>query len=167
MKTQYDKTKIVYAIYPNANGFGFVFMNGPRNLLDFGIVRINPICNFKLLEKIQDSISYFKPTVVILLDPDGKSSRTGKRTRKLLEKISAFAQSENLQVAHISRDQIRDVFENFGVSTKFEISQWLLTEFKELETRRPKKRALWTSEDRNMGVFDALSLVLTWFYFYE
>lgn len=164
MKTQIDKPKIVYAIYPNANGFGFVFMNGPRNLLDFGIVRINPICNFKLLEKIQDSISYFKPTVVILLDPDGKSSRTGKRTRKLLEKISAFAQSENLEVAHISRDQIRDVFENFGVITKFEIAQWLLTEFKELDTRRPKKRRLWTSEDRNMGVFDTLSLALTWFY---
>lgn len=164
MKTQIDKPKIVYAIYPNANGFGFVFMNGPRNLLDFGIVRINPICNFKLLEKIQDSISYFKPTVVILLDPDGKSSRTGKRTRKLLEKISAFAQSENLEVAHISRDQIRDVFENFGVITKFEIAQWLLTEFKELDTRRPKKRRLWTSEDRNQTLFDSLSLALTWYY---
>ncbi len=164
MKTQYDKPKIVYAIYPNANGFGFVLMNGPRNLLDFGIVRINPICNFKLLEKIQDSVSYFKPTVVILLDPNGKSSRTGKRTRKLLDKISTFSKSENLEVAQISRDQIRDVFENFGVSTKFEISQWLLTEFKELETRRPKKRKLWTSEDRNQTLFDSLSLALTWFY---
>jgi len=109
-------------------------------------------------------ISYFKPAILILLDPESKSSRTGNRTKKLIDKISVYAQSQNLQISQISRDQIRDVFENFGVSTKFEISQWILTEFKELETRRPRERKLWTSEDRNMAVFDALSLALTWYY---
>ncbi|MBL7821437.1 MAG: hypothetical protein JNL65_12545 [Saprospiraceae bacterium] len=164
MNTQNEKPKIVYAIYPNANGFGFVYMDGPRKLLDYGIVRINPICNFRILEKIKSSVDYFKPSVVILLDPEGKSSRTGKRIRKLIEKISSFAQTENLKVSQISRDQIRDVFENFGVGTKYEISQWLLTEFKQLETRRPIQRKLWTSEDRNMAVFDSLSLAITWYW---
>lgn len=164
MNTPQEKSKIALAIYPNAQGFGFVYMNGPRMLLDYGIVRINPICNFRILDKIKKSLDYFKPSVVVLLNPDATSSRTGFRIRKLISKITDFANIENLQVAHISRDQIRDVFENFGVITKFEISQWLLTEFKELETRRPKERKLWTSEDRNMGVFDALSLTLTWFW---
>lgn len=164
MITQSEKQKIVYAIYPTANGFGFVYMDGPRKLLDYGAVRINPICNFRILEKIKDSINYFKPAILILLDPESKSSRTGNRIKKLIEKITVHAQSENLQVSHISRDQIRDVFENFGISTKFEISQWLLTEFKELETRRPKQRKLWASEDRNMAVFDSLSLAITWYW---
>lgn len=161
MIIQNEKPKIVYAVYPNANGFGFVYMNGPRNLLDFGVIRINPICNFRLLNKIKDSIEYFKPTVIILLDPEGNSSRTGNRIRKLLEKITGYSKQKNLQIAHVSRDQIRDVFENFGVITKYEISQWLLSEFKQLETRRPKERKLWTSEDRNMAVFDSLSLAIT------
>ncbi|MFN8279014.1 MAG: hypothetical protein U0V49_01900 [Saprospiraceae bacterium] len=164
MNIQNEKTKIVYAIYPNAQGFGFVYMNGPRQLLDFGIVRINPICNFRLLDRIKKSLDYFKPSIVILLDPEAKASRTGNRIIKLISKITDFANQENLQVANISRDQIREVFENFGVITKFEISQWLLTEFTQLETRRPRERKLWTSEDRNMGVFDALSLALTWFW---
>lgn len=164
MNTQSEKPKIVYAIYPNANGFGFVYMNSPRKLLDYGVVRINPICNFRILEKIKSSISYFKPAILILLDPESKSSRTGNRIKNLIDKISIYAQSENLHISLISRDQIRDVFENFGVNTKFEISQWLLTEFKELETRRPKERKLWTSEDRNMVVFDALSLAMTWYW---
>jgi hypothetical protein len=164
MNTQIEKQKIVYAIYPNANGFGFVYMSGPRRLLDYGVIRMNPICNFRLLDKIKESIAYFKPTIVILLDPEGKSSRTGTRIRNLVSKITAYAKNENLQVAYFSRDEIRDVFDNFGVTSKFEISQWLLTEFKELETRRPKKRNLWTSEDRNMAVFDALSLALTWYW---
>lgn len=37
----------------------------------------------------------------------------------MLDKISVYAQSENLQVYHVSRYQFRDVVENFGVSTKF------------------------------------------------
>lgn len=164
MYTQNEKQKIVYAIYPNANGFGYVYMDGPRKLLDYGIIRMNPICNFRLLDKIKDSIEYFKPAVIILLDPEGNSSRTGNRIRKLIEKITGYAKQENLQVAQISRDQIRDVFENFGVITKYDISQWLLSEFKQLETRRPKERKLWTSEDRNMAVFDALSLAMTWYW---
>lgn len=164
MITQSENPKIVYAIYPNANGFGYVYMDGPRKLLDFGIVRLNPICNFRLLDKIKNSIEYFKPTVLILLDPEGNSSRTGNRIRKLIEKITDYAKQENLQLEQISRDQIRDVFENFGVITKFEISQWLLTEFKQLETRRPKQRKLWTSEDRNMALFDSLSLAITWYW---
>ncbi len=164
MNTPQEKSKIVYAIYPNAQGFSFIYMNGPRILLDFGIVRINPICNFRTLDKIKKSLDYFKPSIVVLLDPEGKSSRTGNRIKKLISKITAFVNQENFHVAHISRDQIRDVFENFGVITKYEISKWLLTEFKQLETRRPRERKLWTSEDRNMAIFDALSLALTWFY---
>ncbi|MBK7357730.1 MAG: hypothetical protein IPI45_13695 [Saprospiraceae bacterium] len=164
MNVKNEKQKIVYAIYPNANGFGYVYMNGPRQLLDYGVVRINPICNFRILNKIKDSMNYFQPTVLILLNPEAKSSRTGNRIRNLINKITAFAESHHRQVAQISRDQIRDVFENFGVSTKFEISQWLLTEFKQLETRRPKARNLWTSEDRNMAIFDTLSLALVWYW---
>ncbi|MCC6816191.1 MAG: hypothetical protein IT267_07255 [Saprospiraceae bacterium] len=164
MNNQNEKPNIVYAIYPNANGFSFVYMNGPRTLLDYGIVRMNPICNFQLLDKIKKSLDYFKPSIIILLDPYAKASRTGFRIRKLISNLTTYAQQEKLQTASVSRDQIREVFENFGVITKFEVSQWLLTEFKQLETRRPKERKLWTSEDRNMGVFDALSLALAWYY---
>ncbi|HRG68379.1 MAG TPA: hypothetical protein PLS73_05990 [Saprospiraceae bacterium] len=164
MNTQSKKYKIVFAIYPNANGFGFVYMDGPRKLLDFGVVRLNPISNSKTLEEIKESLGYFRPSLIILLDPEAKSSRTGFRIRNLIYRITEFAKQENLAVVQISRDQIRDVFENFGASTKYEISQWLLAEFKELETRKPKDRQLWTSEDRNMAVFDSLSLAMTWFW---
>jgi hypothetical protein len=164
MTTQNEKMNIVYAIYPNSNGFGFVYMENARKLIDFGAVRINPISNRKVLERIKKSFDYYRPTIVIVLDPDGNSSRTGYRIRKLIKKITLYAEEVKLPVAQYSRDQIRDVFEQFGVITKHEISQFLLTEFKELEPKRPRERRLWASEDRNMAIFDALSLGLTWFY---
>lgn len=158
------KTNIVYAIYPNATGFGFVIMKNANKLIDYGSVRINPICNRKILERIKKSIDYFRPTILILSDPHSKSSRTGKRTRKLILKIIEYADFLNLPTELYSRDQIRNVFEIHGTVTKYEIAQYLLADFKELEPKKPRERKLWVSEDRNMAIFDALSLALTWFW---
>lgn len=57
-------------------------------------------------------------------------------------------------------DQVRDVFEQFGAVTKYEIAKVLLTEFKELELREPKKRKTWQSESQNMPILDALLCAL-------
>ncbi|MBK7694773.1 MAG: hypothetical protein IPI30_10755 [Saprospiraceae bacterium] len=98
MKTSTEKMKIICAIYPNANGFGYVYMESARKLIDFGIVQINPISNRKVLERIKKCFDYFRPTLVIALDPDGKSSRVGRRTRKLINKNIKYAESEKLPV---------------------------------------------------------------------
>lgn len=158
---------IVYAIYPNANGFGFVYLDSPRNLLDYGAVRINPISNRKVLDRIKKSFDYLRPSIVIIQDPEGIASRVGRRVHRLIDKIIVLANEEKLKVVLYSRDQIRDVFEQFGAVTKYEIAKVLLTEFKELELREPKKRKTWQSESHNMPIFDALSLALTWFWLEE
>jgi hypothetical protein len=168
MSTSKIKKNVVFAIYPNSSGFGFVTMENERKLIGYGTVRIKPIiCNQKALEQSIKLIDYYKPTIVIMPDSDAKSSRIGKRTRKLILKIIAYADSSKLPVELYSRDQIRDVFEIRGVVTKYEIAQFLLTEFKELEPKRPRKRKLWMSEDRNMAIFDALSLALSWYWLKE
>ena len=159
--------KIVFGIYPNASGFGFVYMDGPRKIIDYGVVRISPISNEKILGRIKKSFEYLKPTVVIVQDPDSKASRTGGRVKKLVAVIEEYAKSENLPIFKLSRDQIREVFIQFGGNTKYEIAQILLTEFKELESKAPGKRSLWMSEDRNMAIFDAISLAITWLFLYE
>lgn len=159
-----QKKNIVYALYPNANGFGFVYLDSPRILLDYGAVRINPISNRKVLDRIKKSFDYLRPSIVIIQDPDGNASRSGRRVHRLIDKIIAMANEENLKVVLYSRNQIRDVFEQFGAVTKYEIAKVLLTEFKELELREPRKRKTWESESHNMPIFDALSLALTWYY---
>ncbi|MBK9715964.1 MAG: hypothetical protein IPO85_00245 [Saprospiraceae bacterium] len=85
MKTSKYKVKIICAIYPNANGFGFVYLDNEGQLVYYGSVRINPISNWKVLERIKKSLDYFQPRIVILLDPESKSSRTGYRTKKLIK----------------------------------------------------------------------------------
>ncbi|KAA3625761.1 MAG: hypothetical protein DWQ02_21180 [Bacteroidetes bacterium] len=161
------KNNLVFSVYPNSSGFGFVYMAGPRKLIDFGSVRISPINNRKVMDRIKKAIEYFQPLILVVQDPKGRTSRTGKRVKRLISNISKYATQNNLTVTQYSRDRIREVFEQFGVVTKYEISQVLITEFKELERKSPKPRKLWTSEDRNMAIFDALSLALTWYYLNE
>ena len=155
---------LVYAVYPNSTGFGYVYMENARKLIDYGSVRINPISNRKLLARIIKDLKYFRPTILILNDPEGISSRTGRRTKNLISKVLEFAKSENLTHVQYSRDQIRDVFKEFNATTKYEISQVLIQEFTELEPKRPKERKLWDSECRHMPIFEALSLAITWYY---
>jgi hypothetical protein len=164
MTNEIKKNNIVFAVYPNANGFGFVYMENARKLIDFGAVRVRPLGNKRVLEKIKQSINYLRPSIVIVQEPEGKSSRTGNRVKSLIKNIVILAKETNLKVVLYSRDQIRNVFEQFGAITKYEISQVLIKEFTELEDKLPKKRRLWTSEDRNMAIFDALSLALSWYY---
>lgn len=164
MPERKEKINIVFAVYPNAKGFGFVYMGNPRKLLDYGAVRIYPMSNKKVMERIKRSLDYFRPTIVVVQNPKGKSSRTGPRVRRLIRKIVKYAVEENLSVARYSRDQVREVFEQFGAVTKYEISQLLLTEFGELKRKSPAQRKLWECEDKNMAIFDALSLAVTWFY---
>jgi hypothetical protein len=60
--------------------------------------------------------------VVVIQDPEGVSSRSGKRVIRLVQEIVSFAVKENLKVIQYSRDQIREVFEQFRAVTKYEIS---------------------------------------------
>jgi hypothetical protein len=158
------KSKIVFSIYPNANGFGYVYLENARKLLDHGTIRVNPINNIVLLGRIKKLLGYIRPSIVIAVDPEGKTSRIGMRVKELIKKIIIHSEKNQIPIFQISRDQIRDVFSQFGASTKYEISQMLIAEFKELELKLPKKRKIWAGEDRNMAIFDALSLGLTWFY---
>jgi len=71
--------------------------------------------SWKILERSKKTFAYFRPSLVYTLDPDGNSSRTGNCIRKLISKIVAYADEEKLPVVQYSRDQIRDIFEPFGV----------------------------------------------------
>lgn len=155
---------ITFAIYPNTRGFGFVCLEKSRQLLDFGIVTIRPICNRKVMKRARKFIDYYQPDLVILQDHRCKYTRPNKRVIRVLDNIALYAQKRDLEIHKYTREQIRDIFSQFKATTKFEIAQILCKEHTELAPRIPKPKKLWMSEDYNMGIFDALSLAYTHYY---
>lgn len=161
------KSKLVVALYPNKIGFGYCVMENPRKLIDYGSIKITPINNKKVMFRIKKLVDFMLPSFIILQNPNGKHNRTGKRTQRLIGTTKQYAKENNLKLVQYSRDDIRNVFEQFGKKSKYEISHFLVTEFKELKVRAPKIRKVWEGEEHRMAVFDALSLAITHYYLNE
>lgn len=161
------KETIVLALYPNALGFGYAVVKNPREALECGVVKVNPICNHKCLERIKKFIDYYEPVLVIVQDLKGKNSFKVKRVTCLINRITSHAREKNLSVVRYSREQIRFVFSEFGATSKYAIAQTLCKWLPEFIHRMPQLRKPWMAEDYNMGMFDALSLALTHFYMTE
>ena len=106
-------------------------------------------------------IGFYKPTNIIVPDYKGKYSKKGDRVKNLIHTIVDYSTDQEVQCYHYSREQIRDVFQQFGAVSKYEIATKIIDWFSELESRMPKYRKPWMAEDYNMGMFDAISLILT------
>lgn len=158
---------IILSLYPNARGLGYVCLEMPQKLLDSGVVTVRPICNNRILERITKFVDFFKPTIIIVQDCDSSYSRHSRRVARLVEAITKYADEIKIPVHRYSRQQIRDVFEQFGAKSKYEIAQKIISWFPQLASRAPKIRKAWMDEDYNMGVFDALSLAITHQYLTE
>lgn len=152
---------ITIALYPNAKGFGYAVIEHPVLFLDYGIATIRPISNHTILKRVIQMIEFYKPTNIIVPDYKGKYSSKSYRVKKLINTLVDYATDQEVMCYCYSREQIREVFNQFGAVSKYEIAMKIIDWFSELETRTPQYRKPWMSEDYYMGMFDAISLLIT------
>ncbi|MCG3165646.1 MAG: hypothetical protein POELPBGB_01414 [Bacteroidia bacterium] len=162
-----NNREMVLALYPNRQGFGYAFLEKLTEPRDCGVVTIRPISNHKCLERIKKFIEYYQPTLIILEDPEGKTSWKSLRVKKLIYSITDFCQLNNITVKKYSREQIRFVFSEFNVKSKYEIAAQIIKWLPQFKNKMPEVRKPWMCQDYNMVLFDALSLAITHFYLTE
>ncbi len=68
------KSELTLVLHFNYRGFGFALFEDPKTPLDCGLVTIRPISNRDCLNRIQKIIEYYRPSLVILQDLEGKHS---------------------------------------------------------------------------------------------
>lgn len=157
---------IILSLYPNARGLGYACLEKPQKVKESGVITIRPICNRKVLERVSKFVDFFRPHVVIVKDYEATSWKQ-KRSAALAESIASFAKENNIPVYRYSRQQIREVFEQFGATSKYTIAQKIISWFPHFQRHAPKIRKPWMAEDYHMGEFDAVSLTLTHLYLTE
>lgn len=162
-----NKDKFVLAIYPNALGFGFAFMENAITVKDYQIVTTRPKCNKMLMKRIADYIDYYEPDIVVLEDYKGKQSQKSKRVRQLINTIKKFADTKNIKTSMYSRSHIKMVFAGFKARTKYEISRAICENIPELKKLMKPKRKIWEAESYSQGIFDAVSLGITHYFLSE
>jgi len=162
-----NSNSVVLAIYPNARGFGYAFLENPQEPKDCGVVSILPICNNRCLMRIKKFIAHYEPTLIVLQDFAIEHSRKSRRVKELISSIVQFCHDQRLPVREYSQEQIAFVFEQFKAWTKYEIAKLISEWLPQFKGKMPRIRKPWMCEDYHMGMFDAMALAITHFYLRE
>lgn len=162
-----NKDNFVLAIYPNALGFGFAFMENALTVKDYQIVTARPKSNASLMKRVIDYIEYYEPSIVVLEDYEGKQSRKSNRIKKLIDCIKEYADSKDIKTTIYSRAHIKMVFSGFKAKTKYEITRTISENIPELKKLMKPKRKIWEAESYSQGIYDAVSLGITHYYLSE
>ncbi|MBN1560458.1 hypothetical protein JW998_09420 [candidate division KSB1 bacterium] len=155
----------VLAIDPWRCGFGFVFMEGPERLIDWGL------CIVALKDHDQQCIARFQallerhqPNTVILEDWRDPRCRRSQRVCNLLEQMATEAKRQKIKVQLITPQQVKRVLHVPGMTAnKHARARLMAARYPELSPRLPPPRKPWMSEDSRMAIFDACTFAFTYY----
>jgi len=155
---------LTITLYPNAFGMGYVISESPKELINYGMARISPLRNDVYVKRLLKYIQHYQPNLIILRGYKNCDNRISKRVIKVINTFEKEAKKLNLPIYKYSRDDIKDVFKQFGHHSKYGISQTICSWYPELKPRMPDIRKNTKAEHYQMGVFDAFALMLTHHY---
>lgn len=151
---------VTLALYPNFRGLNFVCIQMPNKVIDYGTIFSSPFLISRFLNRVEKYIDYYAPSIVALRYVP-KDSYRAKQASKIASAISELAVHKGLRVYTYKREDIRQVFEIHGASTKHEIAQKIVSWIEDLAHLTPRPRKLWLPEDHRMGILDAAALAIT------
>ncbi len=155
----------VLALDPSSGGFGFAVLEGPNQLIDWGVKTAPDRTPHYALWLIDALITRYEPDVLVLEDCERDSSRRCPRVRALIRHITRRAAKAEIPTQRFARHQIQEAFAGASALTKSRMARAIAEQFPELAPRVPPVRKPWMSEDYRMNIFDAVGLGVTFFYF--
>lgn len=155
----------VLSIYPVSRGFGYALFDAPLSPEDWGVRHVvyDETCA-QIITAIKDLLFRYRPDVLVIDDIADHHVSGGARRARIYRAISRSADSIGIEVAVVSRRQIKRAFAPHGAITKQEIAELISRKLDAFSSKLPKARKIWQSEPRGMALFDAASRALTYYY---
>ena len=155
MKQSPSTARRILAVDPYSRGFGFVVLEGPDRLVDWGLRDARHATDTDLVAKVEDLIALYRPGLLVVEDCAHRSSRRRTHGRQVVRKILKLAETLGVRTRPVSAAQVRSTFAADGATTKHAIAGLLVARFPELAPHRPRFRKPWMSEDERQAIFDA------------
>jgi len=153
----------VLALHPAGRGFGFVVLESPERLVDWG-ARAVPRKQLNAgLGKLAVLMDQYSPELLVLEKSSPASSWGATRSSRLIEAVLAFATEQSVRICRVPKHHVRRTFSMRGASTKQEIAVEVARQLTELAPQLPRARKPWMSEAYSMAIFEAAALALTYF----
>lgn len=160
MRNDQHRFHRLLSVDPTSRGFGYVILETPDLLIDWGVCQVRTEKKERALRKVAALIHRFAPNIVVVETTRHERCRRGQRARDLIEAIASLAQAMDVAVGRVSMTTVRDHYAKFRATNKDAIARLNVRQFPELESLLPPKRKPWMAEDERMAVFDAISMAL-------
>ena len=155
---------LVLAVHPFTRGVAYTLFEGPLSPVDWGVKSIKgKQKNALALEATKQLIERLQPDVLVLQDLSGPNVHRAERIRRLQHLIASHAEGQSIEVHRYRRREIQECFKPVGAVTRYEIAQAIASQVHAFGHRLPPKRNIWDAEDVRMSLFDAASLVMTFY----
>lgn len=161
--TQSDACRIL-AIDLHTRGVGFVVLEKPDLLVDWGVRQVRPKTKpaDPELKHVAALLERYDPHVVVVEDVDAPGCRRRARAKRLTRAIQDLAQTLSTPVTRYSWKTVRSHFGSAGAYTKAQIAAAVALRFSQLVRHLPPLRKPWMSEDYRFSIFDAAAFALTY-----
>jgi len=155
-------TAVVVALTPTSRGLGYVVLDTPGTPLDWGVKCPYISKRRSYTAALKALVAMYKPDMIVL--PDVSCSPSRKKAVSLLEQLAEQANKESVPVVRYTTHDVKNVFSQFGSTTKFGVARTISHWLPDFHPHPPRYRHPWMSEQPSMAIFDALALALTYYY---
>ncbi len=154
-----SKSCRILAIDPSTKGFGFVVLEEPEKLVDWGLKEAQENKNEHCIRQIAYLVGLYQPDLIAVEDI-AHGSRRCDRVRKLIRAIHQLGSKHRVPVRSVSKPRLRQAFASANATTKDAIAKVLADRFPELADRLPAPRRAWDGQNPNMAIFKALAMAV-------
>jgi hypothetical protein len=164
LQTRFDmKYRIlnrVLALDLHPRRFGYVVVESPEKLLDWGVRshrRKGNAADVLIRRRLRPLLELWRPSILVLRSGLRMTQRPHQRRDRLLERISTEAKNHQVVVRILKK---RSGAGRGKRPTKYENARRVAEHFSVLRWKMPPKRKLWESEDYRMSMFTAAALAM-------
>jgi len=151
----YTRLTRVLALDLHPRRFGYVVVEGPDRLLDWGVRsyrRKGKPIEVLLQRRLRPLLELWRPMVVVIRGARRIPSRQRLGRKRLLKGVAAEAKEYRVSV-RIGSDQVESL-------TKYENARRVAEHFPVLKWNLPPKRRAWENEHYRMSIFTAAALAM-------
>lgn len=153
------KERRVLAIRPTGRGFGFVVLEGPQSLLDWGVKEARPADTAQLVRKVAALLHQYLPELLVVEDT-GQANRRSSRARSLADELVHVASERVVSIRLLTKRKAKRILWPDTKPTQSRVAREFAGTFPELKSSLPPERKPWMSQDARFAIFEALMLGL-------
>lgn len=161
MKVQDFAEPRVMAMALQNRRIGFALFEGMHEPIEWGIRKFES--DGEGFDEARTLLGMDFPSVLILPATDTRYSRLPRNVHEMVDRIADTAEKSQIEVVRFTREDIRAYFSTHDAATKEEIAEAVGKIIPEFARCVPSPRNTGDGEQHSMLLFDALSLIVTFY----